>query len=223
MWDLATIPISPSPQTRVAPDRCEGSRPGEPHCNSSGHLVAPLRADGDLPHRPAGRSQLFDDDDPRGGPGLKTIEHHLTTFALNPGSGPQDQKTPSREHPGQRPGQDATGGGLRTRGAMSWLTSPRHEGPNSSEEGGEWPDLEVKQGGGSRGEILCTAGNGGAAAGEAGHGPMQCGEAPEGGEERGWAYVPASDRTDPMEVDFKDLSVAGRTACGGWGYCPPKL
>ena len=39
-----------------------------------------------------------------------------------------------------------------------------------------------------------------------------------GGEGRGWACVPTLDRSDPMEVDFKGLSVAGRTACGGWGY-----
>ena len=49
-------------------------------------------------------------------------------------------------------------------------------------------------------------------------GPCKAERHRRGGEGRGWAYVRALDQTDLIEVDFKGLSVAGRTACGGWGY-----
>ena len=38
---------------------------------------------------------------------------------------------------------------------------------------------------------------------------MQGGATPEGGEEGGWAHVPAFDRTNPKDVDFKNLRAAG--------------
>ena len=81
MWDLATIPISPSPQTRVAPDRCGGFRPGKPDIPHLATWVALLRAAGDLPPSTGGTVQDLRRRRRQGGPRFKIVKLHLNTFA----------------------------------------------------------------------------------------------------------------------------------------------
>ena len=47
---------------------------------------------------------------------------------------------------------------------------------------------------------------------------MQGGATPEGGEEGGWAHVPAFDRTNQRMLTLRICVPLGRTVCGGWGY-----